>query len=281
MRARWVVGTLLALTLVATAWSGYGLEQKEDLRGDPDLLYLPNGKLLKVVALGHGPVVADALYLWAIQYYSNYEREDRYRYVEHVFSNVIAELDPHYIDAYWMGSLILIIEADELDAGLRLLELGFEHNPQEWILPYLAGWESYRAGRATEAQDYFRQAMQVEDAPAVLGRLVAGVEARKGDPRKAIALWQSLLDDPDCDRSTRKVGERQLRQLREQVDVQSLTDAVTRFRNDNGRLPRSLEELRSERYIRSLPRNPAGAAYVYDPASGRVSSPAGRILGDS
>ena len=281
MRARWLVGALLALTLVATAWSGYGLERKEDLRGDPDLLYLPNGKMLKVMALGHGPLLADAFYLWAIQYYSNYERADRYRYVEHVFSNVIAELDPHYIDAYWMGSLIMVLEAQDLDAGLRLLEQGFERNPNEWILPYLAGWECYRAGRRKKAQEYFRQAMQVEDAPAVLSRLIAGVEARQGSVRKAIALWQQILEDPESDTASRAIAKRQLSDLRVRADVQALESAVERFRNENGRHPGKLEELVNQNYIRFLPQDPAGVAYVYDPATGRVSSPAGRVLGDS
>ena len=42
-----------------------------------------------------------------------------------------------------------------------------------------------------------------------------------------------------------------------------------------------LEELVSKNYIRSLPHDPAGVAYVYDPATGQVSSVAGRVLGDS
>ena len=60
---------------------------------------------------------------------AHYEPEGRYRYVEHVFDRVITELDPRYIDAYWLGSLILILEGEDLDAGLRLLSKGAEHNP--------------------------------------------------------------------------------------------------------------------------------------------------------
>ena len=36
-------------------------------------------------SLGQAQVMADLLYLWAIQYYSSYDREDRGRYVEHLF----------------------------------------------------------------------------------------------------------------------------------------------------------------------------------------------------
>ena len=77
------------------------------------------------------------IYIWAIQYYSNYEREDRYRYVEHVFGEVIAELDPHYIDPYWMGALIITIEAQDLWEVV-------EPERHEWTLDELA--DVYFAG---------------------------------------------------------------------------------------------------------------------------------------
>ncbi len=81
--------------------------------------------------------------------------------------------------------------------------------------------------------------------------------------------------------ATEAPAKRQVRDLRVRADVQSLESAVERFRNDNGRFPRDLEELVSENYIHFLPHDPAGVAYVYDPARGKVSSPAGRVLGGS
>ena len=87
--------TALLLVLVAgavTVVSGRSLERLSAERPtEASLLYLPNGQHLKLASLGQAPVLADLIYLWAIQYYSVYEREDRFRYVEHVFGNVIAE----------------------------------------------------------------------------------------------------------------------------------------------------------------------------------------------
>jgi tetratricopeptide (TPR) repeat protein len=278
MRSRVALTAVVALALFATVGSGLRLERMERIEAGDDLLYLPNGKLLKVLSLGHGPLLADVFYLWAIQYYSDYEREDRYRYVEHVFSEVVTELDPNFVDAYWLGALILIIEAGDLDAGLRLLDRGFEKNPDQWILPYLAGWESYRGDRKDRAQDYFRRAMRVKDAPQVLPRLIAGIEGRRGSPRKAIALWQEVLDDPGSDSASRAIAQRQIRELHVRADVADLESAVSRFRMQYGRFPVDLVELVARNYIRSLPRDPAGQDYIYDPATGRVSSPAGGVL---
>ena len=167
MRAKVAIVLLVSVALAVTALSARRLEGLASEPREEELLYLPNGKLLRVMSLGHASLLADFYYLWAIQYYANYELEGRYRYVEHVFDRVITELDPHYVDAYWLGALILILEARDLEAGLRLLEKGAENNPDKWILLYLAGWEAYHGGQAERAQEYFRRAMQVDAAPPV------------------------------------------------------------------------------------------------------------------
>src|SRR5712692_8762086 len=68
------------------------------------LLYLPSGKYLKIAALGFDGILADTIYLWSIQYYGDYEIKDRYHYLEKIYTQVIAELDPHYLDPYLIGS---------------------------------------------------------------------------------------------------------------------------------------------------------------------------------
>ena len=166
MRRRWVVILLLVCAATALA-SARGLHRMVDETEDPgELLYLPNGKFLKMASLGQAPLVADLIYIWAIQFYSEYEREDRFRYVNHVFATVIPELDPHYIDAYWLGALILIVENGDLEGGLALLDQGFVANPDKWILPYLAAWECWLAGEPERSAGYFELAAEVPEAPA-------------------------------------------------------------------------------------------------------------------
>ena len=41
------------------------------------LLYLPKGPFLRAMAVGHEDTLADLLYVWAIQYYSNYDDKTR------------------------------------------------------------------------------------------------------------------------------------------------------------------------------------------------------------
>lgn len=243
------------------------------------MLYLPNGKHLRAASLGNAPLVADVVYLWAIQYYSDYRRADRYRFVEHIFGNVIAELDPHYQDPYSLGALILIVEAHDLDAGLRLLDEGFAKNPDAWILPYLAGWECERAQRYDAAADYFQRSARAPTAPAFVARMRAGMFAKAGDLDEASRAWQQILDDAHSDAASREIASRQLRAIdaRRQLDV--VQAAVDSYRAEVGRNPARLEDLVASGRLATLPSDPDGNPLRYDATAGRVSLVAGGILG--
>lgn len=278
---RFLIAGLALAALAIVGVTGWDLErQRNASEVDEELLYLPNGDYLRVASLGQQSLLADLIYLWAIQYYANYDRADRYRYVEHVFGEVITELDPHYVDAYWMGALILTVEARDLQGGLRLLDKGIENNPEHWVLPYLAGWECFYADQHERAADYFETASAVPGAPPFVRRMRAGMTGRAGDLQRAIQLWLELLDDPDSDAATQAIARRQLRTLRLRYDMQRLREAVERFRNDNGRLPRNLEELRRRSYIEEVPVGADGLEYRYDPQTGDVSRGSDRIVGE-
>jgi len=272
------------LLLFIAAWGAGGARARiagidAEGRGAKELLYLPNGKYLKAASLGHAPLVADVVYLWAIQYYSDYDREDRYRYVEHVFGDVIGELDPAYTDPYWLGAIILTTEAQDVDAGLRLLDKGFERNPSAWILPFLAGWECDRVQRFDQAASYFDRAAKAPGAPPELFRLKAGMTARTGNLREAIARWRDVLDDPRSDAGARTIAARQIRTLSVQADTKDLDAAIAAYRERNGHPPARLSDLVRAGVLRSLPQDPDGQEYVYDPATAAVSSAASRVLG--
>jgi len=272
-------GLFLASALGAGFERGRLIDASTASQGEKELLYLPNGKYLRAISLGHASLVADLVYLWAIQYYSDYERADRYRYIQQVFGDVIGELDPAYTDPYWLGALILTTEANDLDAGLRLLDTGFARNPSAWILAFLAGWECDRFGQYDRAAAYFDRAAHAPGAPHELFRLEAGMTARGGKLLDAIAQWQSVLDDPRNDDAARAIASNQIRTLTVRVDLQDLEAAIETFRTRTGHWPRVLEDLVRAGILPALPLDPDGHAYSYDPAGGRVSSPAGRLLG--
>jgi tetratricopeptide (TPR) repeat protein len=277
-RGRAAAAVLIVACAAGAAIARARLAAYPEASASKDLLYLPNGRYLRALSLGQAPVLADALYLWAIQYYSDYDRADRYRYVEHVFGSVITEINPYDVDPYWLGAMILNTEVGDLEAGLRLLDRGFARNPGQWVLPYMAAWDCYHAGQYGRAASYFDRAARVPGAPGALLRMRAGMFAKEGDYREAIRQWQAVLDQSNADAASRAIAERQIRDLTVRADLQDLDRAVATYRERFGRGPQRLEDLAATGIVPFLPIDPEGKPYAFDRRTGRVTSSAGRVL---
>jgi len=243
------------------------------------LLYLPSGRYLQVVALGFDELLADALYLWSIQYYSNYAIADRYLYLEHIYKDVISELDPRFLDPYLIGSMIMNVEAREPEMALRLLDKGIAKNPDQWILPFEAGFLCYQDLRDyPRASGYFEQALAIPGVPPIVQRFKAEMARRGGDIRVSLQEW-AAIHDAASDEYVRTIAWKHVHDLRVQVDLEDLTAAVESYRSRFGRAPSGLAQLPAAGLLPALPRDPEGRPYLYDPRTGRPSYGGLRILG--
>jgi tetratricopeptide (TPR) repeat protein len=272
--ARRLIIGVVVLALVLTA---YGSHQRlEAMDGaDPDrdrLLYLPSGRLLRVLSLGHPALVADLIYLWSIQFYGYYRGGVRYDYLIQIYDRVITELDPRFRDAYLLGAIILSMEAGRPDDALRLLDKGIAANPEDWILPFEAGFIAYHMkGEFDRATDYFRVSMGRPEAHPVVRRFHAEMYNRSGDKRTSLRHWTEILETAEST-YVRQVAEKHVHDLRLEIDLADLEDAVRRFRETAGHLPANLRALLDSGALASLPLDPEGRPYRYDPATGAVSS---------
>src|SRR5438034_1222828 len=157
------------------------------------LLYLPSGKYLKVMALGFDGLLADVLYLWSIQYYGNYDIKDRFDYLERIYEQVITELDPHYLDPYLVGALIMTAEARKPEMALKLLDKGVRANPDQWIMPFEAGFLCYNdLHDYRRAAVYFEMAMRVPGVHPLVHRFQAEMYDRAGDKSTSLKEWLEI-----------------------------------------------------------------------------------------
>jgi tetratricopeptide (TPR) repeat protein len=219
------------------------------------------------------------IYIWSIQYYANYQIADRYDYLDQIYRRVIAELDPHYIDPYLVGSLIMSVEANRDDLALRLLDDGISRNPREWILPFEAGFLCYNRLRDYDrARAYFEKAVQIPGAPSVAKRLYAEMFNRIGDKRTSLRYWSEIHDAADSE-YVRHVSWLHVHDLAIDVDLEDLGRALEEFRRRHGGFPARLQELVQEGILPALPRDPEGRDYLYDPRSGQVRCQSRQLLG--
>ncbi len=242
------------------------LEAAGGERVPPSLLYLPKGPFLRALALGQEETLADLLYIWSIQYYSNYEDATRYDYLEQVFNGAITELDPRYVEPYLVGSMIMSMEARDPQRALRLFDKGLSLNPDNWELAYWAGWECYGIRNYGCARDYWARASKMPQAPPQLMRLAARMLEKEGDVAAALAEYRAILDQT-TDESTRKVVAQWYERTRVQFELQRAGQAVEAWRAQRGGCPPALDALVQAGLLAELPVDAAGTPFHLDRAT--------------
>ena len=247
------------------------LDQIKQAQPYHDPLLLPSGKYLKILALGHESFLADIVYLWSIQHYSIYERNHRFKYLEHTFE-IITELDPQYIDPYLTGALTMAREGGDYTRAFKLLEKGIKNNPNEWIIPLDAGFYAYAdLNDYNRALYYFQMAANIPDSPQGIERIIAGIFERKEDLAAALEFWIRIYNSSE-EEWVRAISYNHIFDLRIELDIRAIKNALEEYKKSRGRLPDSLDALVHVGLLQELPKDPEGKPYLYESITGEVRS---------
>lgn len=264
---------ILILIVSLALFAGLKLELDRIPRAEvpgASILYLPKGTFLQYMSFGNRTFMADLIYLWAIQYFSNTRVPDRFNHLEHVF-NIISELDPPYEDPYRIGSIIALYDARDLEKAYRILDLGLERNPENWIFPWLAGHYAQSGKDFETARSYYRKAMEIEGSPQILRRLYANAAAELDDHVTAYRHWLDIYTSTEDER-VKKIAFNHLYRSKAALDIEALTRAIAAYRQRFGINPPDLQELVNVGLIESLPTDLDGRQYVYIKHSGEVTT---------
>ena len=272
--------TLLAVAALLAAAAGIEAQLRSIPRPDPlgrQLLYLPTAEYLNIMSLGNRQLAADYLYIWAIQYYSQFEPNERFLYLDTVF-DLITDLDPLYRDPYRIGALIMLIEAQqqpELRQGLvlGLLDKGIRAMPDDYALAEEAAWKCYIFFRDNElAARYAEIAASRPNAPHWTLRFRGHLLAEHWTLAQAIEYWEEVLRSATTDYQ-RQVSDNHLYDLKVERDRELFEPFLSVFRSLHGRCPESWREVAEsrvavgERVLTEAPLDHAGNAYGIDAES--------------
>ena len=260
-----IMGILIALQLYLRPW--LATEKKLER-----LMYLPDGEYLKIASLGYRELVADVLWLQAIQVMGEKQvSETSGRWLYRAL-DVITTLDSTFVRAYEAGGLALTTLVVLPEESNQLLLKGIQHNPTEWKLPFLLGinyfYEFYDDTKAAEA---ILQASRLPGAPSILGTLAANLFVSAHAPQQAVDLLATMYQNTS-DESAKKLLEIRLRLVMTERDLQLLERAIARYKELNGHVPSRLDELVEAKLLNALPAEPSGGRYLYDAKTGTVSS---------
>src|SRR5262245_19290529 len=240
---------LLLLSGVCVYWAQSIIDARMgQFRSTEEILYLPSGRVIKTLALGHKGILADIYWMRAVQYYGGkrLKEEKRYDLLDPLI-DIATTLDPQLIHAYRFGAIFLSEEspvgAEQPETAIYLLRRGIEQNPDEWQLYRDLGFVYYWYLKDYErASDAFLQGSKNPKSAAWMKTFAAELLGKGGSREAARFLWQQFYDTADNDQMKRNAKENLLRlQALDRLDIlqQFISKVATRL----GRPPQSIEEL--------------------------------------
>lgn len=280
MSTRWrtdnpfLIGVLIMALGAGAIGSLYAVDrQRQDLGSGVELSYLPKGDYLKVAVVGYRQIVADILWLKAVQNLAG-KNQTRQAYLAAYHAvDVLTELDPQFVHAYQFTGTILGVWAGLVNESVAILAKGIQHNPTVWELPFFLGYDYYYElhDPATAAQ-YFRTASMLAGAPAYLPNLAARMTVEAGDPNAALEFLQRVYQGTE-DEQLREGLTKRIREVTAERDIRFLEHGVQTYRERYGKLPEALEDLAATGVIPEIPQEPFGGRYELVPSDGTVKSP--------
>jgi tetratricopeptide (TPR) repeat protein len=238
---------------------------------EQELAFYPSGRMLRQVTAGFSNVTADFLWLRAIQYYGEHRKTDLvFDKAAHVF-RVLTDLDPHFVEAYRFGALVVIEDAGDPDAGFEILRKGIRENAGSWELAFDLGFHHFLRGEYGRAASYFRRASSLRPENERVARFAAYAEKKSGGLDSSEEMWREILESTENERF-REAAEAALRGIQAARDTTALARFARDYRQRFGAFPRRPEDLVRAGILAAVPSEPYGERYVIHPGTGEVQS---------
>ena len=263
-----LMASVVAIQLVRDrGWTPYEPEHS--------MMWIRSGEAAKRMALGFDSIVADIYWIRAVVYFGGRRRADTPRTFDELYPllDLVTTLDPQFKVAYRFGALFLSEPPPggpgRPDQAIALLERGIERDG-DWDYYQDIGFVHYWWRHDYKsAAEWFKRGAEQPGAPSWLLGLSATTFAIGGSRESSRQLWTEVLNSPDASYIQNQARLR-LQQLDAMDAIDRISAALQRFREREGRMPRSWQEVAAAERWRSIPVDPAGVPFVVDPNTGKV-----------
>lgn len=225
---------------------------------------LPDGSTLKAMSLGFKNVVADLLWIQAIQAIGERQVSDEAGRWIYRAMDIVTTLDPKFVQAYEAGGVALCTVVVMPEESNRILEKGMLNNPQEWRLPFMLGINYYfELADDAKAAEYVAKAAAIGGGPEYLASFASRLYMTAKKPQKAIDFLVKSYEQA-TDPQMKSYLEYRLKEALLERDLQTFETAIAAYRQRFERPPVSLSDLVTAGLIPSVPPEPMGGLYLYD-----------------
>ena len=232
-------------------------------------LALPSGKTMRILSFGNSELIADFLYIWSIQFFSNYNLLNSKDFIEDIY-NLITDISPRYKDPYLLGSTIMAIEMNDIEMAVRLLQKGSKNMDDEWIFDFESGYYTSKYLKNYKlAEKYYKESSKKKGAPKFISRMLYHSIYMQGKLEESLVLYQNVLKNAKTE-IERRSANLHLYQIKFEIDKKKIKAAMDIFFNRYGFYPDNINELVTYRIIREIPKDFKGHHYKYDQKKGTI-----------
>jgi tetratricopeptide (TPR) repeat protein len=240
----------------------FDIAKGEVYKGE-EFLYLPKAEYIKTASLGFDQVVADLLWLKAVQHIG--ERKISSQGYEWIYKAIdtVTSLDPKFKSPYEVGGLILSM-SDKVDMSNKLLTKAFENNPEVWQFPFYLSFNYYYYLKDyKQAAAWTSKAAAIKGSPYYLPLLASRLYTQADDPAYALEFLSRMYENTS-DEKVREDLLRRMNLLKAEVEIRAMQQAADFFRKNMGAEPKTLDELVSAGLLKYIPEEPNGGRYYMD-----------------
>jgi len=264
----------LLLVIVPLGFAGiwrlqHGIDaQRAALSQEQDDILLRSGKLMKVVSLEYAPLMADIYWTRVVQYYGNkHVRGQANLELLWPLLDITTTLDPNLLIAYRFGGVFLAQRAPtgagRPDLAVKLIQHGIQANPEYWQLYEDLGFVYYFDLKDYQkASEAFLEGSKKPGAQVWMKVMAAKIATEGASYETSVFLWKDIYEtskDPEI----KENAQMHLKLLRVQEDCKRLDALAEEFAKRYGRRPKRMSEMVQAGYLRGLPVDPDGFAYVF------------------
>ena len=263
-----IAALAFSIYIVQHQIAGYkGIEKKIE-----EFVTLPKGEYLKPAVFGYDQLVADIIWLRAIQVIGDKVVTPKgYDWVYHAL-DVVTTLDPKFAYAYQLGGVTLSVLGKRPDLSNMLLEKGVRENPEVWQIPFYIGFNNFFYLNDYEtAAEYIDKASKLPGHPAYLPKLAARLYVQAGNPDVALEFLSRMYKDTD-DEKVKLALEQRIKEVIVEKDATFLEEAINRYKEAHKLYPENLEDLIRSGIIKEMPHEPFGGFYYLHQGDGKVYS---------
>lgn len=238
----WGAVSLQSARCAFDTWKAEGLYE--------DNMFLPQPKYSKLLAFGHDELMADMLYLRAVQAFGGQQyrpaKDKDYSAVFNFFDTII-ELDPHFKEAILFGQMTMS-ESQEYEKGLEIGRKGYVSNPEHYRFAFSNAFTCiYETKQWNLAEFWVQISMQSPDCPEWVESMISKIKDDQGlfaegvefSIRRFLRQIQSGSNP-----YVREIIIGQIERSVESLQKEALREAIDEYKKANDdKLPGSLVEL--------------------------------------